>query len=151
MYMHQQSLFHLLVSGGSRYCWESTLYYVVEAFKMTERVEQQIYIKFRIKLEHSSTDPQTLFGWFRSLQLWATGDWLLHHDNVPAHVLHLMQRGLAKHQIAQVTQPSYSLNLVSRDFCLFPKLKSPLKGKRFQLSMRFRKICWHSWWWSGEL
>ena len=39
---------------------------------------------------------------------------------------------LAKHQIAQVTQPPYSPALAPCDFWLFPKLKSPLKGKRFQ-------------------
>ena len=39
---------------------------------------------------------------------------------------------LVKHQIAQVTQPHYSPDLVPCDFCLFPKLKLPLKGKRFQ-------------------
>ena len=38
----------------------------------------------------------------------------------------------AKHQIIQVTHPCYSSDLVPWDFWLFPKLKSPLKGKRFQ-------------------
>ena len=39
---------------------------------------------------------------------------------------------LAKHQITQVIQPSYSPDLVPWDFWLFPQLKSPLKGIRFQ-------------------
>ena len=43
-----------------------------------------------------------------------------------------MQSFLAKHQITQVTQPSYSLDLAPCDFWLFPKPKSPLKEKRFQ-------------------
>ena len=37
-----------------------------------------------------------------------------------------------KHQITQVTQSPYSPDLVPCDFWLFPKLKSPLKRKRFQ-------------------
>ena len=37
-----------------------------------------------------------------------------------------------KLQITAVTQPHYSPDLVPCDFWLFPKLKSPLKGKRFQ-------------------
>ena len=37
-----------------------------------------------------------------------------------------------KHQITQVTQPNYSPDLVPCEFSLFPKLKSPLKGKIFQ-------------------
>ena len=66
------------------------------------------------------------------LQLWATDDWQLHHDNTTAHVSHLVQSCLAKHPITQVTQAPYSPDLVPCDFWLFPRLKSPLKGKRFQ-------------------
>ncbi|XP_069330150.1 histone-lysine N-methyltransferase SETMAR-like [Eulemur rufifrons] len=65
-------------------------------------------------------------------QLCATGDWQLHHGNTPAHVSHLVQSFLVKHQITQVTQSPYSPDLVPCDFWLFPKLKSPLKEKRFQ-------------------
>ena len=43
-----------------------------------------------------------------------------------------LQSFLAKHQITQVTPAPYSQDLVPCDFWLFPKLKSPLKGKRFQ-------------------
>ena len=75
---------------------------------------------------------QKLFWWFRRPQLWATGDRQLHHNNMPAHASHPMQSFLAKYQITQVTQPHYSPDLVHCDFWLFPKLKSPLKGKRFQ-------------------
>jgi len=38
---------------------------------------------------------------------------------------------LAKHHITQVCQPSYSQDMALCDFWLFPKLKSPLKGRRF--------------------
>ena len=76
--------------------------------------------------------PQKLFVWFRRPQLCATGDWQLHHDNVPAHESGLMQFFFAKHQITQVTQPLYIPDLVPCDFWLFLKLKSPLRGKRFQ-------------------
>ena len=76
--------------------------------------------------------PSRLFGWFRRPQLWATGDWQLQHNNAPAHASLLVQSFLAKHQIIQVTQPLYSPDLLPFDFWLFPKLKSPLKGNRFQ-------------------
>ena len=83
----------------------------------------------------------------------ATGNWWLaaSSDNVPAYASCLMQKFLAKHQITQVTQLCYSLDLVPWDFWLFPKLESPLKGKRFQTLMRFRKIQRGSWGWLGEL
>ena len=105
-------------------------YCVALTFKMTEQVEQQICIKFCFKLEHSSTE--TAFRWFGRPQLWATGDWQLHHDDMPSHAPHFVQSFLAKHQIAQGTQPPYSPDSVPCDFWLFPELKSPLKGKRFE-------------------
>ena len=102
------------------------VYYVAVTFKVTDQVEQQICIKFCIKLEHSSVETIWM------IQLWATGDWQLHHNNAPAHASRLMQSFLVKHQITQVTQPLYSLYLAPCNFWLFPKLKSPLKRKRFQ-------------------
>ena len=75
--------------------------------------------------------PRKLFRWLTRSQLWETGEWQLHHDNVPTHASRLMQRFLAKHQITQVTKPPYSSDLAPCNFWLFPKLKSYLKGKRF--------------------
>ena len=95
--------------------------------------------------------PQKLFAWFRRLQLWATGDWQLHHDNAPTHASRLMQSFLVKHQIIQVTQLPYSPDLAPCDFWLFPKLKSPLKERDFRPSMRFKKIWQGSWWQLGEM
>ena len=69
---------------------------------MTEKVEQWIYIQFCVKLEHSSAET---IGWFGRAQLWAAGDWQLHHDNAPAHASHLVQRFLVKRQITLMTQP----------------------------------------------
>ena len=76
--------------------------------------------------------PQTLCRWFRRSQLCATRDWQLHHDNVPAHASCLVQSFFVKHQITQVILPLFISDLVPYNFCLFSKLKSPLKGKRFQ-------------------
>ena len=45
-----------------------------------------------------------LFRLLRRPQLWATGDWQLHHDNTPAQASHLCSF-LVKYQITQVTQP----------------------------------------------
>jgi hypothetical protein len=56
---------------------------------------------------------------------------MLHHDNAPAHSTALVQAFLTKHHINQVSQPSYSPDLAPWDFWLFPKLKSPLNGRRF--------------------
>jgi len=63
---------------------------------------------------------------------WRDGDWILHHDNAPAHTSHLMQQFLAKHGTAQLQQPPYSPDLAPCDFFLFPRFKKVLKGHRFE-------------------
>jgi len=56
----------------------------------------------------------------------------LHHDKAPAHFTALVQAFfLAKRHITQVCQHSYSEDLTPCDLWLFPKLKSPLKGRGF--------------------
>ena len=63
---------------------------------------------------------------------WRDGEWILHHNNTPAHTSHLMQHFLAKHGTAQWQQPPYSPDLAPCDFFLFPRLKKVLKGHRFE-------------------
>jgi transposase len=57
---------------------------------------------------------------------------MLHHDNALAHASLLIRSYLAKHQISIVPHPPYSLDLAPAGFFLFPKLKTTLKGRRFQ-------------------
>ena len=57
---------------------------------------------------------------------------MLHSDNAPAHASLLIREFLTKHQTTVVPQPPYSPDLSPADFFLFPKLKSSLKGRRFQ-------------------
>ena len=52
--------------------------------------------------------------------------WILHHDNVPAHVSLLIHSYLAK-QTSLVPHAPYSPELVTADFFLFPKLKTAFK------------------------
>jgi len=59
---------------------------------------------------------------------WREGDWIPHHDNVPAHTSHLVQQFLAKHGNAQLQQPPYSPELAPCDFFLTPRFKKVLKG-----------------------
>jgi hypothetical protein len=63
--------------------------------------------------------------------LWASCNWQLHHDNAQAHSSHLIQSFLAKHGIPVVHQAPCSPDMAPCDFWLFPKLKRPLKGSRF--------------------
>lgn len=64
-------------------------------------------------------------------ELWTNQSWVLHHDNAPAHTSLLVSEYLAKNSMAVLPQPPYSPDLAPCDFFLFPKLKSELKGKKF--------------------
>lgn len=63
--------------------------------------------------------------------LWKNKNWLLHHDNAPAHTSLLVREFLAKNNTLIMPQPPYSPDLAPCDFFLFPKLKRPMKGRRY--------------------
>jgi hypothetical protein len=64
-------------------------------------------------------------------QLWTNQSWVLHHDNAPARSSFLVRNFLAINERTVVPQSTYSPDLAPADFFLFPKLKSTLKGRRF--------------------
>lgn len=63
--------------------------------------------------------------------LWADNSWFLHHDNAPSHTALVLRDHFAKNSTHIVPQPPYSPDLAPCDFWLFPKLKRPLRGHRF--------------------
>ena len=65
-------------------------------------------------------------------EAWTNKTRMLHHDNAPPHASLLIREFLAKQETIVVPQPPYSPDLAPADFFLFPKLKSTLKGRRFQ-------------------
>ena len=72
-------------------------------------------------------------------QLWTNQSWVLHHDNAPIHSSFLVRNFLVKNETTVVPQPSYPPNLAPADFFLFPKLKSTLKGHRFDTIDKIQK------------
>ena len=62
---------------------------------------------------------------------WADNSWFLHHDNAPSHTALVPRDYFTKNSTHIVPQPQYSPDLVPCDFWLFPKLKRPLRGHRF--------------------
>jgi len=62
---------------------------------------------------------------------WRSGNWILHHDNAPAHRAVTTSEFLAKHNIPSLPNPLYSPDLAPCDFFLFPQLKKTMKGRRF--------------------
>jgi len=62
---------------------------------------------------------------------WHSGNWILHHDNAPAHRAVTTNEFLEKHNILSLPHPSYSPDLAPCNFFLFPQLKKTMKGRRF--------------------
>ena len=114
--------FTVLVSGAiDPFEWAHVC--VAIAFKMTEQVEQQTCIRFSVKFEHFSSEAvwmiqKAMGNW------WLAGSSQYIHSCFPPHEEFF---GETSNHLAP-----YGPDLVPCDFWLFPKLKSPLKGKRFQ-------------------
>ena len=89
-----------------------------------QTVNQQYYIEVLTKLrEHVRR---------KWPELWRN-EWILHQDNAPAHNTLSVKKFLANKNITVLEHPPYSPDLTSCDFCLFPKVKSVLKGTHFVL------------------
>jgi hypothetical protein len=58
-------------------------------------------------------------------------DWVLHHDNAPAHTALSICEFMPKKNIPVLPHPPYSPDLAPCDFYLFRKLKLKLKGHHF--------------------
>jgi hypothetical protein len=72
-------------------------------------------------------------------EIWPN-NWILHHNDAPAHkVLYVMQF-LAQKTITEMKHPSCYPDLVLNDFWLFPKIKSALKGMKISGYWRHYKI-----------
>ena len=65
-------------------------------------------------------------------ELWKNQTWMLHHNNAPAHTSLLTCTYVTKCQTSVLPHAPYSPDLAPADFFLFPKLKTTLKGRRFQ-------------------
>jgi hypothetical protein len=57
---------------------------------------------------------------------------ILHYDNAPAPKVLSIKQFLAQKSITEMEHPPYNPDLALNDLWLFPKVKSALKGKRFQ-------------------
>ncbi|KAJ4427413.1 hypothetical protein ANN_25035 [Periplaneta americana] len=62
---------------------------------------------------------------------WVENNWFLMHDNAPAHRAIIVKNFLARHNITALDHPPYTPDLSPPDYFLFPRLKSHLKGRRF--------------------
>jgi hypothetical protein len=65
-------------------------------------------------------------------------NWLLHHDNVPAHILKTTEF-VTNNNMVIAPHPPYSPDLAPCDLPLFPKLKMKLKGRRLEMVSNIRR------------
>jgi hypothetical protein len=65
-------------------------------------------------------------------ELWRNHNWLLHHDNAPAHTSLRATEFVTSNNMVITPHPPYSPDLGPCDFTSFPKLKMKLKGHRFE-------------------
>ena len=72
-------------------------------------------------------------------ELWRSGEWLLHHDDAPAHTALSVRQFLMKNGMITASHPPFSLDLATCNVFLFPRMKRDLKGKRFQNVEEVRK------------
>jgi len=63
--------------------------------------------------------------------MWKNRDWLLHHDNAPAHTLLVVREFLTKNNLTTIPHPVYSPQLAPCNFYVFPKMKLQFKGQCF--------------------
>ncbi|CAH2015410.1 unnamed protein product [Acanthoscelides obtectus] len=57
---------------------------------------------------------------------------ILHQDNASSHTAQKTRQYLTEENVELLDHPSYSLDLSPNDFFTFPKIKSRLRGQRFQ-------------------
>ena len=129
MCMCEQWRLHCTSQWGQWMPLSEHVYCVAVAFKMTEWSEQGICIKFCMKLEHFSMKTIWMIQKATAMGSWwlAASSWQRTHSCMMSRAEFFGETSNHPGDSA-----SHSPDLACCDFLLFPKLKLPLKGKRFQ-------------------
>jgi len=88
-----------------------------------QTVNQQFYLEVLKRLRDAVRRKRS--------NLWQSGEWLLHHDNAPAHTASSVRQFLTKNRIT-VPHPPYSPDLAPRDFSCFRERRGTLKESVFR-------------------
>jgi hypothetical protein len=64
-------------------------------------------------------------------EIWFNNNWLLHHDNAPAHTSLKTTEFVTNNNMVIIPHSPYLPDLAPVISCCFPKLKMKLKGRRF--------------------
>jgi len=107
---------------GCVFDWKGIVHH--EFLPRGQMLNKQLYQEFLARLRDAVRRKMP--------ELWENQTWMLHHNKVPGHASLLIPSNLAKHQTSVASHQSYSPDLDQADFFLFPKIKTILKGRRFQ-------------------
>ena len=112
------------------------------SFKMSEWVEQRVYMKLCIMLEHSSVETIQMIQKASAMCNW----WLAASSQQCAHscITSCAEFGKTSNHPddSALLQPRYGALWLQAS----PKTKITFERKEISLLMRFRKIQWGSWW-----
>ena len=122
---------------------------VAITFKMTEWVEQHVYIKFCIKFVHSPAETIRMIQKGRSSGQLVIGSVTMTMHLLMHHVSYRVFWQNIKSPRWLSSPTSWIWHPMTSGFS--PNYNHVWKGRDFRLSMRFRKIWWGSWWQLGEL
>ncbi len=113
------------------------IFFYVNGTTMTEwvpegqSVNQTYYLKVLATLRERLCKKQP--------ELWKNRLWTLHQYNAPAHNVPSVKHYLATRGTKVFERTPCSPDLASCDFFLFPKIKSALKGTRFELMEEMKR------------
>ena len=126
----------------SEYVW--SMYTVAIIFKMTEWIEQEMYINFCVKLEHSSVETIGMIQKASAMgNWWLAASWQCACSCIMSSAEFFGETSNHPGYTAQIWWPAISGSSQNKNHLW--------KGKDVRPLMRFRKIWRGSWWWLEEL
>ena len=123
--MHERWWLHCISQRGGRCCWVSMC---TEWLSHSKWVEQRIYVKFCVRLENSFSEKYSDDSEGCSYGQLVIGCFI----TTMCPLTHHVSCRIFDETVNYPGDSAYSPDLAPCDFGLFPKLKSPFKGKRFQ-------------------
>ena len=96
---------------------------LAEYLKPGETIKSETYVQTLARLKECIRRKRP--------ELWKDRSFLLHHDNASPHTSDFTLRKLQEWKVETLDHPPNSPDLAPCNFALFPKLKSTLRGRKF--------------------